>query len=138
MKVYSYRLSHKNTDRIIVVQGHSMEEACLNFGANVNHYGFLSKEFVKEDGKTSIEEAIGYARAKEIVDGFERSGDWETDHIRLSNKLQKHYYDDVGIYNQNIEEAIEVMVHLAIAKRYPNNDFIVDHNNIMYEIDSSL
>lgn len=138
MKVYSYRLSHKNTDRIIVVQGHSMEEACLNFGANVNHYDFLSKEFVKDDGKTSLEEAIGYAGAKAIVDGFERSGDWERDHIRLSNKLQKYYYDDVGIYNQNIEEAIEVMVHLAIAKRYPDNDFIVDHNNMMYEIDSSL
>lgn len=82
-----------------------------------------------------MEETYGYAGAKAIIDNFERSGDWEKDHIRLVNKLERYYYDDVGIFNQNIEKDIATMAHLAIAKLYPDNNFIIGDNNVMDEVD---
>ena len=138
MKAYWFRLSHQTTDRVIRIYGHDMEEACLKVGANINLYYFLSKDFVKEDDKINLADVLGYDGAKAIISNYNFSGDWERDHISLSNRLQKYYYDTVGVFNSNIQESIEMEVHKAIAKKYPNNDFIVDDNNIMYEVDSSL
>lgn len=80
-----------------------------------------------------LENIIGYAGAKEIIDNFKFSGDWEKDHTKLSNALQRHYYDSVGVYNDGIQKAIETDVNAIIKKQYPHINFVVDHNGIMFE-----
>lgn len=80
-----------------------------------------------------LENIIGYAGAKEIIDNFKFSGDWEKDCIRLSNALQRHYYDSVGVYNDGIQKAIETDVNAIIKTQYSHINFVVDHNGIMFE-----
>lgn len=62
----------------------------------------------------ALENIVGYAGAKEIIDNFKFSGDWEKDHINLSNALQHHYYDSVGVYNDGIQKAIETDVNARL------------------------
>lgn len=83
-----------------------------------------------------LKDIIGYAGAKEIIDTFKFSGDWEIDHIKLSNKLQSHYCDTVGVYNNNIEKAIERNVNEIIMAHYTEINFVVDHYGVLFEDDS--
>ena len=80
-----------------------------------------------------LEKIIGYAGAKKIIDGFQSCGDWEYDAINLTNALQRYYYDDVGVFNDGIREAIDRTVSAAIKEAYPNKDFIVNHDGILCE-----
>lgn len=83
----------------------------------------------------ALENIVGYAGAKEIIDNFKFTGDWERDHINLSNALQRHYYDSVGVYNDGIQKAIETDVNAIIKEKYPHINFVVDHNGVMFEGD---
>ena len=78
---------------------------------------------------------IGYSGAGEIIDNFAFSGDWEMDHIKLSNKLQDYYYHTVGVYNEGIESAINETVNAVITEKHPNRQFVVDHNQRLWEED---
>ncbi len=63
------------------------------------------------------------------------SGDWEKDNIKLSNALQCHYYDNVGVYNDGIRKDIETDVTAVIKEKYPHINFVVDHNGVMFRDD---
>ena len=84
----------------------------------------------------ALESINGYAGAKEIIDTFKFSGDWEIDSIKLSNKLQSYYCDTVGIYNNNIEKAIARNVNEIIIAHYAEIKFVVDHYDFLFEDDS--
>lgn len=73
-------------------------------------------------GKTfnALNGVIGHAGAGDLIDNFAFSGDWEMDHIKLTNKLQDYYYNTVGVYNEGIESAINETVNAVITERYPN------------------
>jgi len=76
---------------------------------------------------------MGYEGTKEIIERFRYSGDWQRDHIDLTNALEKHYYEDVGIYNREIEKAINEKVNSVIMAHYSDKSFIVGHNQILWE-----
>lgn len=82
-----------------------------------------------------LQNIIAYAGAKEIIDSFKFSGDWEVDHIKLSNLLERYYYDTVGVYNANIEKAIKVEVNEIIKANYAEITFVIDSYGTLYEND---
>lgn len=97
---------------------------------------FIERDAQKGEAEMiKLENLIGYAGAKELIDGFRFCGDWERDQINLSNTLQRHYYDDVGVYNEGIQKAIEDKVNRVIMEKYPDKAFEVDHNGILFEQD---
>lgn len=87
--------------------------------------------------KIDLKNVLGYDGAMEIVSNFHFSGDWETDSIKLSNKLQGYYCDTVGVYNANIEKAIQRNVNEIIMDHYTEINFVVDDSGMMFEDDNA-
>lgn len=81
----------------------------------------------------TLKDIIGYAEAKAIVDTFKFSGDWEIDHIRLTNALQSCYCDTIGVYNSNIEKIVKGVVNETIKANYTETKFAVDYSGDLYE-----
>lgn len=122
---YMYRQKFVGSEDLV----DRFELACDALDEYFDEHGFQKgiEEMVK------LEDMIGYAGAKEIIAGFQFCGDWEIDDINLTNALQRHYYDDVGIYNDGIREAINKKVNEVLIDKYPEKKFSVDHNGMLFE-----
>lgn len=88
----------------------------------------------ERDEMVKLESLIGYDGAKQIIDRFQFCGDWEIDDTNLTNALQRHYYDAVGIFNEGIRIAIDHKVSEVLIEKYPDKDFVVNPDGVLCEV----
>jgi len=120
--VYEKGLSNKDIEDAgnDVIKEMSLNGKC--YITDLGNYSGAKLKFETVTNECMVKESamlIGWNKVEDICNNFRFTGDWFKDLHKLWDRLDKYYYNEVEVYNENIIKRIKDKVTEVIISKYP-------------------